>query len=115
MNNLRLKGKTHFVPTSHSDFEFVSPGQERIFMVGFGCKSGIVFDEFEKYEHYSQFKNLHHFIKCDDDTAHRIKKIEEKLRERIDFRSTARLLTCRRGDIVETYMDVYPERLIDRL
>ena len=90
MNNLRLRGKSLFIPTSHSDFEFVSPGRERIFMVGFGCKSGIVFDDLEKYEHYSQFKNLHHFIKCDDDTADRIKNLEQLIREKIDFRSTAR-------------------------
>ena len=50
MNNLRLRRKTLFIPTSHSDFEFVSPGRERIFMVGFGCKSGIVFDDLEKYD-----------------------------------------------------------------
>ena len=106
MDNLRHKRKTGFVPASHSDFEFVSPGQENIFMVALGCKSGLVFDNPKDYEHFSRDRKLHHFIQCDEDTVIRIKGLESVLRERIDFRSTARLLNCTRKDIIETYMNL---------
>jgi hypothetical protein len=115
MDNLRHKRKTGFVPASHSDFEFVSPGQENIFMVALGCKSGLVFDNPKDYEHFSRDRKLHHFIQCDEDTVNRIKGLESVLRERIDFRSTARLLNCTRKDIIETYMNLYPDRYIGRL
>ena len=115
MDNLRHKRKPLFVPASHSDFEFVSPGHENIFMVALGCKSGLVLDDPKDYEHFSRDRKLHHFIKCDEDTVDRIKGLECVLREKIDFRSTARLLACTRKDIIETYINLYPERLIDRL
>ena len=115
MRNMRLKRKVASVPAFHSDFEFVSPGQENIFMAALGCKSGLIFDNPKDYEHLSRDKKLHHFIQCDEDTAIRMKGLETSLREKIDFRSTARLLTCTRKDIIETYMNLYPDRFIGRL
>jgi len=115
VNNLRHKRKTRFVPASHSDFDFVAPGYENVFMVALGCKSGLVFEDPKDYEHFSRDRKLHHFIKCDEDTVDRIKSLESVLREKIDFRSTARLLNCTRKDIIETYMNLYPDRFIDRL
>ena len=115
MKNLRYKRKNRFVPTSHPDLDFVSPGHENIFMVALGCKSGLVFDDPKDYEHFSRDRKLHHFIQCDEDTVNRIKGLESMLREKIHFRSTARLLNCTRKDIIETYMNLYPERVIDRV
>ena len=112
---MRLKRKASTVPDFHSDFEFVSPGRENIFMVALGCKSGLIFDDPKEYEHFSRDKRLHHFIQCDEDTVKRIKGLESVLREKIDFRSTARLLACTRKDIIETYMNLYPDRFTSRL
>ena len=84
-------------------------------MVALGCKSGLVFDNPKDYEHFSRDRKLHHFIQCDIDTANRIKGLESMLREKIHFRSTARLLNCTRKDIIETYMNLYPERMLDRV
>ena len=115
MKNLRYKRKARFVPTSHPDLDFVSPGHENIFMVALGCKSGLVFDDPRDYEHFSRDRKLHHFIQCDEDTANRIKGLESILREKIHFRSTARLLNCTRKDIIETYINLYPDRVLDRV
>ena len=113
MKNLRERQKELNTPRSHPDFDFVKPGVENVFMVGLGCKSGIVFTEPDDYEHFSREKGLHRFIKCHDtDTIDRFKGMQENLIEKIYFRSTARLLACTQKDVIQTYIEHYPEREI---
>ena len=111
MINLRIHSKGPPVPSSHPDFDFVKPGEENVFMVGLGCRSGIVFTQSSDYEHFSREAGLHRYIKCvDEETIKRFHQMQKNLIEKIDFRSTARLLSCTGKDIVETYMEHYPER-----
>ena len=111
MIDLRKRKREGRPPKSHPDFDFVKPGTENVFMVGLGCKSGIVFTEPNDYDHFSREKGLHRFIKCiDSDTIERFKSMQGNLIEKIYFRSTARLLACTQKDVIETYLEHYPER-----
>jgi hypothetical protein len=113
MIDLRKKNKGQIIPRSHPDFDFVKPGVENVFMVGLGCKSGIVFTEADDYDHFSREKGLHRFIRCYDmDTIDRFKDMQENLIEKLYFRSTARLLSCTQKDVIETYIEHYPERVL---
>ena len=113
MIDLRKKHREADLPRSHPDFDFVKPGVENVFMVGLGCESGIVFTEADDYDHFSRERGLHRFIRCyDKDTIDRFKGMQENLIEKIYFRSTARLLSCTQRDVIETYIEHYPERVL---
>ena len=115
MKNQRLRSKV-FVPSGHPDFDFVKPGYENLFMVGFGYHTGKVFTELKDYEHYSRAEKTHYFIRCADiDTVERFKNMEESFLAKLNFSATARLLTTNKRKIIETYIENYPERTLGTL
>ena len=115
MKNQRLTTKA-FIPSGHPDFDFVKPGNENLFMVGFGCHSGRVFTDSKEYEHYSRVDKMHHFIRCkDSDTIVRFKGMEEDLVFKLNFSATAKLLSTNKRKIIETYIENYPERNLGTL
>ena len=111
MKDLRQNNSPSTNLKSHPDFDFVKPGHENLFMVGLGGRSGTVFTDIKDYGHYSSFAGLHNYILChEEETIERIKSLQKTLKETAHFRSTARLLSCNRTDIIRVYDEHYPER-----
>ena len=111
MNNLRQR--VDFRPNSHPDFDFVRPGQENIFVVGFG-DAGKVFLDYDDYKHFScgdGSGNGHLYIKCyEDEILKRIKELEPLLKEESRLYYTTTVFHCTRKMLVEMYSRTYDEQ-----
>ena len=110
MKNLRQRND--FRADSHPDFEFVRPGEENVFVVGFG-DAGKVFTDYADYKHFTTGNGLgngHLYIKCYEETiASRIKDLELLLREEARMYYTTTVFHCTRKMLVEIYRRVYEE------
>ena len=93
MKNLRLKEGTLGRNKGHPDFMRVQKGEENVFVVTAGQRSGDVHTELSKYDHYSDW---HIFIKAKDETViqnlvsletelHRIANVTSRIRH-VGFR-----------------------------
>ena len=109
MKNLRVK-KALQKPMTHPDFEFVNPGEENLFIVRCGGRSGRVFTEYKHYRHYTV--GMHYYIRASEDVINNFIKLESELL-RIADSETTRVRGVPTGRLVRAYISAYgtPELL----
>ena len=109
MKNLRVK-KALQKPMTHPDFEFVNPGEENLFIVRCGGRSGRVFTEYKHYRHYTV--GMHYYIRASEDVINNFIKLESELL-RIADSETTRVRGVPTGRLVLAYVSAYgtPELL----
>ena len=109
MKNLRVK-KALQKPMTHPDFEFVNPGEENLFIVRCGGRSGRVFTDYKHYRHYTV--GMHYYIRASEDVINNFIKLESELL-RIADSETTRVRGVPTGRLVRAYISAYgsPELL----
>ena len=103
MKNLRVK-KALQKPMTHPDFEFVNPGEENLFIVRCGGRSGRVFTEYKHYRHYTV--GMHYYIRASEDVINNFIKLESELL-RIADSETTRVRGVPTGRLVRAYVSAY--------
>jgi hypothetical protein len=109
MKNLRIE-KSISKPMTHPDFDFVKPGEENLFIVAAGGRSGRVFTDYKHYRHYTV--GMHHYIRASQDVIDNFIKLESELL-RIADSETTRVRGVPTGRLVRAYISAYgsPELL----
>ena len=103
MNNQRKFEKVYGNEKSHPDFDIVTKGDENVFIVSQGARSGTVFTDPELYDH---FTDAHLFIRAKDDTVIRnIQSLQPELKRRANI--TARIRGCGLHQFIDAYENKY--------
>lgn len=113
MKNLRILKKEPII-TSHPDFEIVSPGEENVFVVGFGGRSGKVYTDKNDYANMKPGGGVYIHAPSDE-IIENLKSIEAdlfSLAERF-----ARMKHCYLHDVIRVYESKFgrPEILINSI
>ena len=95
--------------TWHPDFDFVKPGEENLFITGFG-DAGKVYDDPEDYAHFTRTENGHHFIRChNEETIEKFKLLEESLIDFANFKRTTGVGNISQSIMIGIYKEAYGE------
>lgn len=95
--------------TWHPDFDFVKPGEENLFITGFG-DAGKVYDDPEDYAHFTRVKGGHHFIRCyKEETLENFKMLEDTMIEVGNFWYGTSIGNLSESVIIGIYKEVYGE------
>ena len=110
MKNLRLHEKVRGRMNHHPDFEFVTAGNENVFIGGWGLPAaGQVHLEPKDYERYSTIAD-HLFVYChEEETRHRLKSLEPELRELVIGNDPVKMgkARCNKWMVVHAYQNKY--------
>jgi len=103
MMNLRIRAKDIII-NDHPDFEIVSPGNENVFVVGFGGRSGKVFTDKKDYDHMKDGGGVY-ILAPNEEIVENLKSIEPELYALAE--SYARMKHCYRHDVIRVYTERY--------
>jgi len=109
MRNLRLREGTRSL-TTHPDFEFVKPGNENLFIGGWGeSTAGRVILESSDYAHYTRVDGAHLFLRCHSEVVrHRLLALESTFKQMaLDHGYTTTMRHCTREHVVVAYENKY--------
>ena len=103
MKNIRRQSKGYRTLKTHPDFDVVTKGDENVFIVSQGARSGTVFTDPELYDH---FTDAHLFIRAKDDTViSNIQSLQPELQRRANV--TARIRNCGLHQFIDAYENKY--------
>ena len=104
MKNLR-ESRTISLST-HPDFDFVKPGNENLFIGGWGeGTAGRVFSEPSDFAHYTRTDGGHLFVRCHSQIVReRLTSLESILKQMVlDHGYTTTMGHCTKQDVVAAY------------
>ena len=104
MRNLREKKSALHKNLIHPDFEFVEPGEENLFIVRMGGRSGKVLTDKKEYEHYIVAN--HHCIYASEEVIKNFIKLEPEL-IRISSEEYSRTRNMVTGRLIQAYINQY--------
>ena len=114
MKNLR-ESQTISLST-HPDFDFVKPGNENLFINGWGeFGAGRVFLESSDYAHYTRTEGGHLFVRCHSQVVReRLASLESTLKQMAkDHGSTTTMYHCTKQDVVAAYENKYGREVLE--
>ena len=103
MKNLRVYSKESII-NHHPDFEIVNPGQENVFVVGFGGRSGRVFTDKKDYANMKEGGGVY-ILAPNEEIVENLKSIENDLYTTAE--SYARMKHCYLHDVIRLYSEKY--------
>ena len=104
MKNLRFKERTYPNIKHHPDFEIVEKGEENLFIVAFGWRSGTIMTDPAEYDHF--VTDGHLFIKTkNEDVIQNFLDLEVELNDIADI--TSRIRNCGLPKVVDAYTRRY--------
>ena len=110
MKNLRVKRKSP-LEYHHPDFDIVSPGNENVFVVGFGGRSGKVFTDKSEYIKMKDDGNAGTYIYASSkEIIEKLKSIEPDLMQIGE--QYARMKHCYQHDVVRVYESKFGRRCL---
>ena len=106
MKNLRVYSKDVII-NDHPDFDIVPPGQENVFVVGFGGRSGKVFTDKADYANMKEGGGVY-ILAPNEEIIENLKSIEPDLYSLAE--SYARMKHCYRHDVIRVYSKKFGRR-----
>jgi len=107
MKNMRRSEKEYYHIKDHPDFRIVEKGEEDVFIVAIGARSGTVMTDPMDYDHFTP--EHHIFLKANDQQViQNLLSLQEELQEIANV--TARVRGCGLYRIIDTYTNKYGRR-----